>query len=62
MRCNVKMLVDCFHVEKRKRECRVDDLGTVYYIDAFLRNVDITKCMDDFNFSEVQQLFQPPSK
>ena len=60
--CNVKKLVDCLNAEKSKRECRVNDYGTVYYIEAFLRNVDVTKCMDDFDFYEVHQLFQTPSK
>ena len=60
--CNITKLVDCLTVEKSKKECRVHDYGTVYYIEAFLRNVDVTKCMDDFDFHEVQQIFQTPSK
>lgn len=59
--CNVKLLADCLHSEKRKKVCRVDDFGTVYYIKAFLRNIDVTKCVDDFTFNEVQQIFQTPS-
>ncbi|XP_065065485.1 uncharacterized protein LOC135691539 isoform X2 [Rhopilema esculentum] len=59
--CHVTKLVDCMSKEKVKKECVVDDRGTVYYIDAFLRNVDKTKCMDDFDFAEVQHLFQTSS-
>lgn len=59
--CNIRKLTNCLNVEKAKRECRVNDYGTVYYIEAFLRNVNVNKCMDDFDFYEVHQLFQAPS-
>lgn len=60
--CNVRRIVACLNAEKSKRDCLVGDRGTVYYIEAFLRNIDPSKCMDDFDFYEVHQLFQTPSK
>ena len=60
--CHVTKLVDCMSKEKAKKECVVDDKGTVYYINAFLRNVNKNKCMDDFDFAEVQHLFQTSSE
>ena len=56
------MIVDCCKVETGKKECRVEDSGTVYYIEAFLKDVDTSKCMDEFGVLDVQELFKAPSK
>ncbi len=60
--CNIKDLIACFNAEKVKRECMVEDSGTVSYIDAHLKDVDPHHCMDEFGYTQLRELFRPACK